>query len=64
MDPSLPLQDETLGGGPLLLARSVRWVADSQDAPQGEDSGWQVDGSNQSMGMTKTFAVKCQFCGH
>jgi hypothetical protein len=63
MDPSLPLQEESLAEGSLLPlqdetlhpTRSVHWVTDSQAAHQGEDSRWQVDGSSDSIGMKTLF---------
>jgi hypothetical protein len=71
MDPSLPLQEESLAGGPLLPlqdetlhpTRSVHWVTDSQAAHQGEDSRWQVDGSSDSIGMKHFFLLSSEFCG-
>ena len=54
VDPSLPLQEMTLAGmraatepGPAAAA----WTMESRAAAEhGEQSSWQVDGSNQSIG--------------
>jgi len=71
MDPSLPLQEESLAGGPLLPlqdetlhpTRSVHWVTDSQATHQGEDSRWQVDGSSDSIGMKHFFYCRANLVG-